>query len=97
MDTGKSKGPTMSPTNSLARSNLKRGVYSTMSNADYAKNITRKRILENLQTQSKVLDTYNAIAQSYNSHEKPRQNGRKMTSFRGAMGRHGQAGSWRGQ
>jgi len=28
---------------------------------------------------------------------KPRQNGRKMTSFRGAMGWHGQAGSWRGQ
>jgi len=27
----------------------------------------------------------------------PRQNGRKMSSFRGAMGRHGQAGSWRGQ
>ena len=30
-------------------------------------------------------------------HRKPRQNGRKMTSFWGAMGRHGQAGSWRGQ
>ena len=29
--------------------------------------------------------------------EKPRQNSRKMTSFRGTMGRHGQAGSWRGQ
>ena len=29
--------------------------------------------------------------------KKPRQNGRKMTSFRGVMGRHGQAGSWRGQ
>ena len=28
---------------------------------------------------------------------KPRQSGRKMTSFRGAMGRHGQTGSWRGQ
>ena len=28
---------------------------------------------------------------------KPRQNGRKMTLFREAMGRHGQAGSWRGQ
>ena len=29
--------------------------------------------------------------------KKPRQNGRKMTSFRGAMGQHGQAGSWRRQ
>jgi len=28
---------------------------------------------------------------------KPRQNGRKMTSFWVAMGWHGQAGSWRGQ
>jgi len=31
--------------------------------------ITRKKISENLQTQSKVWDTYNTIAQSYNSHE----------------------------
>jgi len=32
-----------------------------------------------------------------NEIKKPSQNGRKMTSFRGAMGWHGQAGSWRGQ
>jgi len=31
------------------------------------------------------------------THAQPRQNGMKMTSFQGAMGRHGQAGSWRGQ
>jgi len=71
MDTGKTKGPTVPPshTNSLARSNLKSGVYSKTSNADYVKNITRKRKLEIPQTQLKVWDTYNAIAQSYNSHE----------------------------
>jgi len=58
-----------SHTNSLARSNCKRGVYSKTSNADYVKKITRKRKLEIPQTQLKVWDTYNAIVQSYNSHE----------------------------
>jgi len=33
------------------------------------KNITRKRNLEMPQTHLKVWDTYNTIAQSYNSHE----------------------------
>ena len=49
--------------------NLNNRAYSTMSNADYAENITRKKKSENLQTQSKAWDTYNATAQSYNSHE----------------------------
>ena len=63
MDTGKTKGPTVPPshTNSLARSNLNNGAYSTKSNADYVENITRKKKLENLQTQSKVQDMCNAI------------------------------------
>ena len=47
-------------TNSLALSNFNNGAYSTKSNADYAKNITRKHKLYNLQIQSKVWDIYNA-------------------------------------
>ena len=40
-----------------------------MFNVDYAKNISRKKKSQNLQTRSKAWDTYNAIVQSFNSHE----------------------------
>jgi len=50
--------------------NFGSGVYLKRSNADYAENITRKR-KKILQTQSKVWDTYNVIAQLYNSHQWP--------------------------
>jgi len=43
------------------------GAYLKRSNADYVKSITRKKKSETPQTQSKVWDTYNVIAQSYNS------------------------------
>ena len=64
LDKSKTKGPPMR-TNFLAPSNSRSEAYSE-SNADYAKNITRKTEW-NPQTQSTVWDTYNAIAQP-NSH-----------------------------
>ena len=46
-------------------------------------------------THTLVLTKKNWVIYTYTW--KPRQNGRKMTSFRRAMGRHGQVGIWRGQ
>jgi len=54
----------VSHTNSPARTNLNSGAYSMMSNVDYAKNITRKKIPENLQTRSKVWNTHTTLLPS---------------------------------
>jgi len=71
MDTGKTEGGyyNASLTNSPVRSNLSNGAHSTRLNADFVKNIIRKKIYENPQTWSKAWDIYNATAQFYNSHE----------------------------